>query len=271
MTITRPVFRYGGSKFKIAPWIISHFPHHRVYVEPFCGSASVLMRKTAAANEILNDYEQRIIDIFRILRNPEKAERLKEVLWLTPYSRQEYYDTEPDDNDDEIEKARKLIARSFMGISPAMMFRGIGGFDSRFNNQKAYCAYPEKIIQFTERLREVPLENRDAMWVMKQYDTPQTLHYIDPPYKSDLWRKSDKIYTNILDDDYHAELLRFIKEELTGMVIISGYDNPQYREALKDWHFDSKITHNQRSQERLECIWIKPNAITAKQLTLNEV
>lgn len=137
--------------------------------------------------------------------------------------------------------------------------------------KKGFGDYPEQIIQFVKRLRKVTLESRDAMWVMKQYDTPQTLHYIDPPYKSDLWRASDKVYTNILDDDYHAELLRFIREELTGMVIISGYDNPQYRETLKDWHFDSIKTRNQRSGERLECIWIKPNAITAKQLTLNEV
>lgn len=34
---TRPVLRYHGGKWRIAPWIIAQFPAHRVYVEPFGG------------------------------------------------------------------------------------------------------------------------------------------------------------------------------------------------------------------------------------------
>jgi DNA adenine methylase len=37
MTITRPVLRYPGGKFKMAKWIISHFPQHSFYVHPYGG------------------------------------------------------------------------------------------------------------------------------------------------------------------------------------------------------------------------------------------
>ena len=33
----RPLLRYFGGKFRIAPWIIGHFPEHRIYVDPSGG------------------------------------------------------------------------------------------------------------------------------------------------------------------------------------------------------------------------------------------
>jgi len=55
--ITRPLIRYHGSKYRLAPWIISFFPPHRVYVELFGGGGSVLLRKVRVHEEIYNDIE----------------------------------------------------------------------------------------------------------------------------------------------------------------------------------------------------------------------
>ena len=65
---TRPALRYYGGKWRLAKWIIAHFPHHVTYVEPFGGAASVLLRKPPAFIDVYNDRNQRVVSFFRVLR-----------------------------------------------------------------------------------------------------------------------------------------------------------------------------------------------------------
>jgi hypothetical protein len=64
--------RYHGGKWMLAPWIIEHFPPHRIYTEAFGGAASVLMRKPRAKLvEVYNDLDGEIVSLFRVLRDPD--------------------------------------------------------------------------------------------------------------------------------------------------------------------------------------------------------
>jgi len=87
---TRPALRWHGGKWLLAPWIISHFPAHRVYVEPFGGAASVLLRKERCYAEVYNDLDDVVVNMFRVLQDPAKSERLRELLLLTPFARAEF-------------------------------------------------------------------------------------------------------------------------------------------------------------------------------------
>ena len=63
MSPKRPILRYHGGKWLLAPWIISRFPAHRVYTEVFGGAASVLMRKSPSYGEVYNDLDGEIVSI----------------------------------------------------------------------------------------------------------------------------------------------------------------------------------------------------------------
>lgn len=43
----KAVLKYPGAKWRISEWIISHFPEHKVYCEPFFGSGAVFFQQTA--------------------------------------------------------------------------------------------------------------------------------------------------------------------------------------------------------------------------------
>ena len=115
MKPTRPALRYHGGKWRLAPFLLQFFPAHRVYVEPFGGAASVLMRKARSYAEVYNDLDDEVVSLFRVLRDDEAASRLKALLTLTPFARTEFEDAAVA-SDDPVERARRLIIRAFMGF-----------------------------------------------------------------------------------------------------------------------------------------------------------
>ena len=85
MTATPKItYRQYGGKASIAKWIVSHFPEHRTYMEPFCGSAAVLLAKPRSFIEIINDLDEVVMAMWRAIKSQPK--QLAALLWATPYS-----------------------------------------------------------------------------------------------------------------------------------------------------------------------------------------
>lgn len=187
MMPTRPILRWHGGKWLLAPWIISHFPPHRVYTEVFGGAASVLLRKPRAYSEVYNDLDGEVVHLFRMLQKPDTAARIKHRLEMTPFSRSEFNSAYINDTD-PVERACSLIILSFMGFgSNAHNTTTRTGFRANSNRSGTtpahdWANYPEMLDAFTARLRGVVIEKRPAVDVLAQQDGPETLHYVDPPY-----------------------------------------------------------------------------------------
>lgn len=270
MRMTGNALRYQGSKYTVAEWIIGHMPEHGVYVEEYGGSGAVLLNKSPAGVEVYNDLDVGLHTLFKVLRDKTMSVELAEAIENTPWGRLEYYESEVRPEDGEVEVARKVVARSFMGLSSGSLNRGIGGFNSRIDyrkNNRARCPtmeafrkYPMLIRALRERLANVILECREAEEVMDIYDSDQTLHYIDPPYVLTEWNKRDRgCYRRVYTEEEHESMLKHLLK-LEGYVIVSGYETDLYNDILMGWHKDVKITRNQLAQDREEVIWINPRA-----------
>lgn len=275
----RPVLRWHGGKWKLAPKIIPYFPPHRVYVEPYGGAASVLLRKPRSYAEVYNDLDDMAVNLFRCLRTPDLAVALINVLRLTPFARTEFELANIDAGAEGVELARRLVIRSFMGFgsnahssSPGAKATGFRSTGFRANSSRSgttpahdWANYPDCLPAIIERLRGVVIESRDARLVMAAHDGAETLHYVDPPYLPETRSPANKydlkhrMYRHELSRDDHAELLTFLRS-LRGGVILSGYASALYDDALSDWRRVEIDAFADGARPRKEILWINPKA-----------
>lgn len=263
----QPALRYHGAKFRLADWIIAFFPEHRCYVEPFGGAAGVLLQKPRAYAEVYNDLDGEVVNFFRVLRDPLLRKRLLEQFVLTPYARTEF-ELAWEFCDEPVEQARRLAIRAQMGFGSAGATKGRTGFRidterSGSTAQQHWAQYPEGLAHIGERFSGVLIENRPAIETMLAHDTPQTLHFVDPPYPHSTrvrGKGKERYYRFELSDAEHGELIEAVRG-LRGMVVLSTYPNTLYEAKLTGWraHYTtSRISAGRGGAVRTEVAWLNP-------------
>ncbi len=257
----RPILRYHGGKFRVAPWIIEFFPDHKVYVEPFGGGASVLLRKKRSRTEIYNEMDKELVNLFRVLRDPGQSDQLRMALEATPYARDEY-DAAYVPAHCPVEQTRRTLIKAWLG----MFGKGLmnkSGFDTRVNSD-GFCSrvgtfikLPGLIPIYRERLTGVVIENTDALRLIPRMDDEHTLFYVDPPYVLD--SRSGKYYRHEMTDDDHCQLAEVL-HRLKGMVVLSAYRSDLYDRLYYDWHYEESPTYTDGGHARTEVLWINSAA-----------
>jgi DNA adenine methylase len=269
-TTLKPILKYPGAKWRIAPWIVSHFPTHEHYLEPYCGSAAVFFTKEKALHEVLNDTNGAIVNLFQVLRDPEQARRLAEWVNLTPWAEAEYnqFENDYESSSDPVENARRFLVRSWQAhggtIHQVSGWRH-NGLHGNTHPVRLWRKLPERLLAVVDRLKEAEIRNRPALEMIAYYNDPGCLIYADPPYV--LSTRARKYYRQEMTDAEHRELLEAL-EKHTGPVLLSGYSHSLYEERLTHWqqvHIQAPTEHG---NVRTEVLWLNPRAAHMKQLCL---
>lgn len=249
----KAILKYPGAKWRISEWIISHFPEHKVYCEPFFGSGAVFFNKEPSYIETINDIDGNIVNLFKTCR--EFPDELARLIELTPFAREEFENCY-EKSDNPIEQARRTLVRYHQSFgtsnSSKRSWRNVQTYGGPRTATMWNCL-PGRISEVCERLKEAQIENIDAIELIKRYDDKNTLIYCDPPYLQSLRKKN--IYAHEISDEYHIRLLEVL-EESKSKIVLSGYDNPLYNEALAGWNTDEKKTTAQMGKYRTEKIWM---------------
>lgn len=266
-------FGYFGSKNKIALQLCSDLPPHNCWVEAFCGSAALTLRKTQAPIEVINDIDGEIINFFEQLRNNHDA--LCKAIELTPYAEQELSNARSKILiENKLEKARRFLVQSMMAINGAFGNDRGGfsysdsytrnGFDARVNR---WNNLPDRLKAVVKRLNGVRIENKDALKLLKRFiNRPATLIYLDPPYLGERVKGYEK---DANDTFFHKNLLKLAKQAKS-MIFISGYSNNLYNDMLtakSGWKRKTINTTTKDTQggihERVEVVWMNKHFVKA--------
>lgn len=248
------ILNYPGAKWGSAQKIISLFPKHRSYLEPFFGSGAVLFNKLPSAIETVNDIDGDITNFFRVLR--EQTDELIEAISLTPYSRDVFDDAHENRGTDSFDRAYRFAIRSRMGHG-FKTYQKTGFKIDVYARERSYCVdcwnkMPGRLREAAERLKGVQIENRPAVDLIKHFNHDNVLIYADPPYL--LNTRGGKQYRYEMNDQDHVLLLDVLKQH-KGYVVLSGYASDLYDSELKDWNRITFKSYNQNSDQRTEVVW----------------
>lgn len=270
-TPTRPALRYYGGKWNLAPWIISFFPPHQNYVEPCGGAASVLLQKPRSPLETYNDLDGNVVNFFRVLR--DQPDELIRRIRLTPWARAEY-ELSLQPCDDDVERARRFFVACWASMQGGHQEKTSKTWarkktflksDGSGNKNPAldYMGAAHGLDAIAHRFSSVQIENLSWESVTVDYDSTDTLIYLDPPYVTNTRSSGDVYRLEWCDEDHEiaAQLLRAAR----GHVVISGYACPLYTDLYErhGWQRHDREAQTNSGGKRTESVWLSPRTVEA--------
>lgn len=234
--------KYFGGKHYLASKIRATFPPHLSYIEPYCGGLSVLLSSDGeGVSEVVNDIDDDLTEFWLCLRREDTYREFKRIVEAMPFSEVEWHDAVWAKSYGDLTFAERAVAffvrcrqslagrmEDFAPISKSRTRRGM-------NEQvSAWIAAVDGLDTVYARLRKVLILQRDALDVIRFFDRPDCLHYIDAPYLHET-RTSKSVYRFEMTEDQHRELLETVVAS-QAMIAMSGYPSELYESALRGWH-----------------------------------
>lgn len=254
------ITRYPGGKRYLYEWISGYLPASRRFVEGFAGAATVLLNRPRAEEEILIEKNSDQATLLRVSRDqPEElADRLRPVRW----SRLSFLDArfllEEGAYDDDLERAALVYTvriQSFGSLGRSFSFV----FER--HQQRSWDRRVRSVAAASRRLQGVQILEGNALDLLSNFDGPDTLVYLDPPYVRSS-RSPATLYGRYeMTDEEHRDLCLVIRQ-FGGRVALSGYPNPIYDGLLNDWSRVSRAVpvyaHRRRGprDRRTEVLWL---------------
>jgi DNA adenine methylase len=220
---------YIGGKNRIAKKIIELLPVHMTYVEAFAGGAQVLFHKEPSPVEVLNDLDEEIVNFFRVCQS--HYEELVRFLRFCLVSRKWFalFEAQNPEALTDIQRAARffyLQKNAYGGLILNRNYHYCIARPPNFNPR----SLPKLIDNTHKRLEKVQIESLPYEEILKRYDRPETLFYLDPPY----WGR--KLYRYNFEDSDFVRLEERLRQ-IRGKFLLSLNDVPEIRKLFRAYIF----------------------------------
>ena len=223
-----------------------------------------MFNKPVSDIETVNDLDSDVVNLFRCIQ--KDSERLARLVMTTPFSREEY-ERQFDGCTSTLyasnfQRAAGFLIKCWQGHGFRTNGYKVGWKNDVVGREKAYALWnwyrlPDWIIDITERLRKVQIENRPALEVIERFNYSQVFMYLDPPYM--LGTRSGKQYMHEMTDAEHEELLQMIIQS-RAKIMISGYETDMYNDYLSGWEKRQFSSWAEHGNPRIETVWMNYKA-----------
>lgn len=197
--MTENVLRWVGGKWDLAPFIISKFPPHKKYVEVFMGGGNIFARKELSEVNVINDLNGNLINLYRVIKDPELVIALEKEFETCVYSRarfdfyRELYKNVIDwAQYGSVYKAFAYMYMnrcSFNGMMLSYARRDDSStlyrLDSAIRTLHRKFQAGKTVIEqlpFEELLADISWKDNTPSIKSLRYDSADTFIYLDPPY-----------------------------------------------------------------------------------------
>ncbi|MBN2019978.1 MAG: DNA adenine methylase [Sedimentisphaerales bacterium] len=243
-------FRYAGGKFYARKLILQHIPPHKNYCEPFAGGASIFFAKPKAAQSHLNDLDEELMRVYRVIR--DQPEDLISFLTGKPATKElhSYYKNEFQPKT-LLEKAARWYYLNRTSYSGIMNIQNCyWGYGDKFSKRPEN--WPCSIRQASQKLQGVKLTNYSFERAIEESEDG-TFLFIDPPYFN---ADQDKFYTCSFSKEDHYRLRELLHRHRNRLLFLLTYDDcPEVRELYswatglynKEWNYCINRTDDQKN------------------------
>lgn len=188
----KPLCSFYGGKQRIATKITPYLEAipHTVRSIPFAGGLGVFyawerpyVSNTHHYREAINDISGLLINLYRWAR--ENREEFHEMIMLTPYSQAEYREAVAICKNPEGYSDKRQAWAYYVNIQMSFGNKLDAGWGTTVKSRNQAATWHTKRLRIPaclERLQDVQIGCEDALRFIERWDSPQTLHYLDPPY-----------------------------------------------------------------------------------------
>lgn len=174
--VEKTIWGSPAGKKQLAGRLVKLIPPHKVYVEPFAGSAAVFFEKPRSDVEVLGDADPEIASAFKALSTLTDSEfgALAKKSWS---GRRTTYDELLKSNPkSKLEKLYRFLYLSHFSYGKLR----VRGFNP--NKEGVEAQTIDRIEKFRGRLKGVKVRSSHYAEVVKEFDGKDTFFFLDPPY-----------------------------------------------------------------------------------------